>query len=279
MFKAKLIALYYAFKIVTCSCNSEVPKGFVNLRKESKVEKLGKLPDEIDESSGLQKLSNGNFLTHNDDGEPSLFEIDLSGKMLSKIKIPDVHNTDWEDLTSDPQGNIYIGDFGNNSQQRKDLKIIKLTPHRNVDLIRFSYDDQRQFPASVRNFDNEALFWYKGQLHLFSKSREKENPVSKHYTLPDFQGEYNLTPKEFFPLREPVTAADISPDERFYALMTYGKILFFGIENEEINFLHPLGCIKTRRKQTEALTFISAREILFSNEQGRLYKVTFELPE
>ncbi|WP_304235632.1 hypothetical protein [Jiulongibacter sediminis] len=278
MLKAKFIALYYAFKIMTCSCNSEVSMGFVNLRAESKIEKLGKLPEIIDESSGLALLHNGNILTHNDDGEPALFEIETSGKLISKKIINGTQNTDWEDLTTDPENNIYIGNFGNNFQNRKDLRIFKYNPSNSTESITFRYADQSQFPAPIKNFDCEAFFWHNGELHLFTKSWEKKNPISKHYSLPDKAGEYTLRLQEDLPIQQPVTAADISPNGKFYALLTYGKILFFEVKNDEINFKYPLGCIKTRRKQTEALTFISDKEILFSNEQGDLYKVTFDLP-
>ena len=278
MLKAKFIALYYAFKIMTCSCNTEVPKGFVNLRAESKIEKLGKLPDLIDESSGLTFLNNGNLLTHNDDGEPALYEIDLAGKLISKKIISGAQNTDWEDLAIDPENNIYIGDFGNNFQRRKDLKIYKYSASDTIQLIKFQYANQSKYPSPIKNFDCEAFFWKNEKLHLFTKSWEKKNPVSQHYSISDKAGQYIIKPIEDFPVNHPVTAADISPNGKFYALLTYGKILFFEIRNDEINFSYPIACIKTRRKQTEALTFISDREILFSNEQGDLYRVTFNLP-
>ena len=35
-------------------------------------------------------------------------------------------NIDWEDLTSDSIGNIYIGDFGDNKKERKTYVIYKV---------------------------------------------------------------------------------------------------------------------------------------------------------
>jgi len=55
--------------------------------------------------------------------------------------------------------------------------------------------------------------------------------------------------------------------------LTYGKILIFGIKNEKINFKQPLECLKTRRKQTEALLFVTNSEIIFTNEQQELFAI------
>jgi sugar lactone lactonase YvrE len=35
-------------------------------------------------------------------------------------------NIDWEDITKDKDGNLYVGDFGNNDNERKDLCIYKI---------------------------------------------------------------------------------------------------------------------------------------------------------
>jgi hypothetical protein len=35
-------------------------------------------------------------------------------------------NIDWEEITKDKEGNLYIGDFGNNENKREDLCIYKI---------------------------------------------------------------------------------------------------------------------------------------------------------
>lgn len=61
-------------------------------------------------------------------------------------------NTDWEDLTMDDKGNLYIADVGNNLNERKDLCVLKLNANSafqsdsiNVEKIYFSYAGQRFF--------------------------------------------------------------------------------------------------------------------------------------
>jgi hypothetical protein len=273
MLKIKLSLLYYAMKMALCSCASEENKGFVNFRPESSIVKIGTLPQVANESSGLAKASDSTFYTHNDSGgENELFEIDKKGKLINTLKVHGAKNKDWEELAEDDKGNIYIGDFGNNSQKRKDLVIYKVKDGIS-DEIEFKYKDQKDFPADKKNFDCEAFFWFNGELHLFSKGKEPKELITKHYVIPDEPGKYSIKPKEELILKETVTAADISPDKSMFALLTYGKVLFFGIENQQINFDHPLGCLKTKRKQTEAILFISNSEIIFSNEQQELFLI------
>ena len=137
------------------------------------------LPVELQESSGLLTLNSGNtFWTHNDSGnDPHLFEIDTICNILKKVVVRNLPNVDWEEITSDTEGNVYIGDFGNNNNDRKDLKIywIKNLQENKSDtidasVISFRFANQIGFPPteSYRNFDMEAFIWYQGNLHLFS---------------------------------------------------------------------------------------------------------------
>ena len=71
--------------------------------------------------------------TIEDSGNDSnLFGLDSSGKIVKKITITNASNIDWEDLTSDAQGNIYIGDFGNNNEKREHFRILKIN-HNDLD--------------------------------------------------------------------------------------------------------------------------------------------------
>jgi hypothetical protein len=87
-----------------------------------------KLPSIIDESSGLAFYNDTLLITHNDSGDkPLLYFFTLRGKLVHTLFIENALNEDWEDITSDNQGNIYIGDIGNNNNKRKDLKIYKIS--------------------------------------------------------------------------------------------------------------------------------------------------------
>ncbi|MDH6254420.1 hypothetical protein M2347_004147 [Chryseobacterium sp. H1D6B] len=146
------------------------------------------LNNKIQESSGLS-LFNGKLYTFNDSGNaPELFEIDkTSGEILNTFKI-DAQNKDWEALTNDGE-NFYIGDVGNNTGTRKDLKIYKVSfkdEHLNNDSIKtisFHYPEQQDFTSKNLNndFDAEAMIYLNGKLHLFTK--EWASKSTTHYVI------------------------------------------------------------------------------------------------
>ncbi len=276
MIKYKLLALYYAFKIATCSCEKDTATGFNNWASEKEIEKTGFLNPVINESSGLVKTQEGKIFTHNDSGgQARVFEIAENGTLLNVVEIS-AANKDWEDLAADKKGNVYIGDFGNNLNARKDLTIYKWGKVK-TESISFSYADQTFTEGELKLFDCEAFFWHNDSLYLFTKSWEKKEQLTKMYVIPDKPGNYTPKPRVSLILHEPVTAADINPSGDHFALLTYGKVLIFEIRNGEISFDNPLACIKTGRKQTEGITFINDSELLISNEQGELFKLKIPL--
>ena len=133
---------------------------------------------EIDESSAIIKsrIWENVYWTLNDSGdEARIFPFSKDGKVLrakwykkeAGVYIPDAVNIDWEDMTTDDQGNIYIGACGNNDNMRRDLAIYIIkdpfpastSKTRIFRTINFYYPEQTKFPADPNNFDCEAIFW------------------------------------------------------------------------------------------------------------------------
>lgn len=276
MLKWKLIMLLFGIKTATCDCSFESKSGFKNARSQSKITKTGNLPPKLNESSGLTFVKeNNNFLTHNDSSnESEIFIINDKGELQNTKQYPQLKNNDWEDITTDRYGNIYIGDFGNNSQMRTNLAIYKVNGDK-IDTISFRYEDQLTFPPNVKNFDCEAFFWHQNKLYLFSKNWEQGLKTCKLYAIPDQAGNYILQPIDQFVLKTQVTAADINPKGDEFVLLTYGKAIFFGIENGVINFSQPKYCRKTKRMQTEAIAYKNDKQLYFTNEQGKIFNLKF----
>lgn len=276
----KLVYLLFALKTVFCTCNPDKrTNGFDKVRSHYKISKIGKLPAVADESSGIARAQRNTFWTHNDSGgKPALYEIDSTGKLLSTKVIPNAKNSDWEDLAQDNQGTIYIGDFGNNGNTRRSLTVYKVTEGASeAEEITFSYADQKDFPPSKDNlnFDCEAFFYHKNNLYLFSKNRSPTNHMVKIYRLPAEKGNYSVLPMDSIAIKTQVTSADISPDGKTFALLTYGKILLFGIENEIINFKKPTACFRFAKKQAEALLFVNNTDMIVTNEQSEIFRITY----
>ena len=163
-------------------------KGQLNLRR------VASFPTELNEISGIQYVQQ-NFWAINDGGNPTLlYQIDTFGNILRSFFIP-ATNIDWEDLCSDGDSMLYIGDFGNNNNNRTDLAIyrINLNQPQNDTFypvrLPFSYSDQFGFPPSGSrlHFDCEAFIIINDTFHLFSKNRTFPfDGWVKHYQLPVF---------------------------------------------------------------------------------------------
>ncbi|WP_205504096.1 hypothetical protein [Rufibacter psychrotolerans] len=245
------------------------------------LSRLAKLPRAVVESSGLELADAPHtYWTHNDAGNaPVLYQINEQGKLLKEVTVPNASNTDWEDLTKDNAGYLYIGDMGNNSNKRKDLKIYKVALKGGVKTqeIKFTYEDlpAGKIAKEDRNFDCEAFFWHGGKLYLISKDRGASR-YAKLYALPDDAGTHTarlVTKKE---LPGMVTSADLSPDGRRLAVLTYGKLYLFPVSKGSTQFLaqQPQVLDLPQSGQVEAVLFKDNRHLLITNEEGTLFKYT-----
>lgn len=280
MYTQKLISFLLFGYTLFCNCLTDpADSGFERNKGSYKVKAYARMPEGFLESSGLIRIGDGegSFWTHQDSGNPSfLYRMEADGSITDTLQLS-LPNQDWESLASDPGGNIYIGDFGNNAHKRQNLRVFRLGADGGAaDTISFSYPDQDSFPPEDRkkqNFDCEAFFWHNNRLHLFSKSYGSK--IVKHYSLPDSGGQYVARLEEEMPLKGLVTGAALRPDGRELALLAYGRIYLFKIsEDQEGLMQHPYKCISLAgRAQTEAITYLNNSNLLVTNEQGKLFYV------
>ncbi len=278
MLSHAVAAFWIALKTVFCNCHADRNDNhFVPQRSQYTVSRLKRLPAVIGESSGLVfDPGTRGLWTHNDGGSPpELFQLDSTGQLQRTLPIP-ASNVDWEDLTRDPAGHFYIGDFGNNANNRRNLCIYRLHPNQvnRVDTIRFSYVDQHQFPPGKDslNFDCEAFFFQADSLYLFSKNRGR-GPVSV-YALPARPGNFVAQRVGQIRMNRMVTGAAISPSGNRFALLTYGKILLFTLVPGDPLLSHPAACIRFSHAQTEGITFVNDTTLMVTNEQRKLFLVS-----
>ncbi|WP_400076460.1 hypothetical protein [Winogradskyella sp. R77965] len=201
------------------------------------------LPLDLNEVSGIaaDTVNDVIWMVNDSGNKPILYGLNSKGEIVKSIVIK-AKNRDWEDLTMDTEGNVYIGDFGNNSNDRKNLSILKIssdslktnskyiTPER----IRFTYPEQKKFPPkkSKRHFDCEAFFFFKDSLYLFTKSRSpKEKSKTNLYQLPSKKGKYKAKFLSSFDTCEDsecwVTSADINEKGNKMALLTENSVFMF----------------------------------------------------
>lgn len=206
------------------------------------------LPSQLEEASGTETVRNSNLIwLHNDSGNKArLYGMNKKGKIIKELKI-DAENHDWEDLTSDDEGNIYIGDFGNNDNERKDLSILKVKASKldndkkiDVKRISFYFENQDKFPPKKKNmyFDCEAFFYFKDNLYLFTKSRVKDDHgKTSLYKIPTKKGRHKAhligTYNTCKYVSCWITSADISNDGKKVALLTQKAVwVFTNFEND-----------------------------------------------
>jgi hypothetical protein len=258
--------------------------------------KIDPLAPVLDESSGLQ-WAGGSLWSFNDGGHAAvLFRMDTaSAKISQTVTLEGASNVDWEDVAFDGT-HLYIGDFGNNGGNRKDLKIYRFPlrvipaykanksfeiPAEHIDVIRFRYADQPQPPAikGINNtpFDCEAMIVEEEKIHLFTKNWT--NASTTHYVIDGVkEGNYTAKPVETLAVNYLVTAADKVPGSDTVMLIGYQ------VRGAGAHFMHLLTGFRdglyfngNKRRidlpgvaeigQVEGLTFRNSRYGYISNEK------------
>lgn len=165
--------------IVSCSQNEN--KIFHS--EVGKLEILHQLPKKLKETSGIVlSADQKNYWIIADRGNKNkVYGLDFNGEIVAEIEIKHAENNDWEDIAQDSNGFTYIGDFGNNDNDRKNLAIYKValnssqTETEVLQTTTFSYPDQTEFPPKKSElfYDCEAFIVYQDQFYLFTKNRSK----------------------------------------------------------------------------------------------------------
>ncbi|NOU47102.1 MAG: hypothetical protein HOO86_08575 [Bacteroidales bacterium] len=244
------------------------------------------LPEIVTESSSLVFFRDRLWTTNDSGGKPVIYALDtLTGQVVQEITVAHVKNVDWEELTMD-HDYLYIGDFGNNSGSRTDLKIYKVllneipiekkdTVHAGI--ITFTYPDQKSFDRNFNhNFDCEAFVATEDSLYLFSKNREDQQ--TKVYSLPKQAGNYVADLKTTFDARGLITGAAYNMEENELALVGYVQNIytpfvwllsefqsddFFGGNKRRIDFPNLISV------QTEGICFVKEDKMKISAERSR----------
>ncbi|WP_462160194.1 hypothetical protein [Pseudoalteromonas sp. GB56] len=143
--------------------------------------KYTSLDPKLREISGIEFDKRGKLWAINDGGDgPFLYQVNNQGHIDKRIEITNAKNIDWEDMTQNEFGHFFIGDFGNNLNERRWLTIYKIENPIDIkgstteaEIIKFTYKDLWEAPVTPerRNFDLEAFVEYQHHLYLFTKNR------------------------------------------------------------------------------------------------------------
>jgi len=228
--KSKIIAL--AVVLLSCQADTDV------------LQTIFTFPEELKEISAVETLPKSDLVwTLEDSGNaPELYALNLKGDIINTLKITNATNIDWEELTSDNEGNLYIGDFGNNHNTRKDLCIYKVDASQLKNeqatasqKIEFYFPQQHEFPPkeSEKQYDIESFFLYNGVFYLFTKNRSSEfDGTTLMYGIPNIAGNHAAKLMGSFKscgdFRNcAITSADISPDGKKIVLLSCSHAWIF----------------------------------------------------
>jgi hypothetical protein len=184
----------------------------------------------LSETSGIIFWEN-QFWTHNDNSDTNIYALDtLYGRIVQPWPMSNIKNTDWEEISQDKDF-IYIGDIGNNSGNRDDLKIYMarkssiLNNSAVFDSVCFTYEDQTDFtPAAYdSDFDCEAFIVSSDSIYLFTK--EWVSNRTKVYSLPKTPGNYVAKQGASYNVNGLITGSVYLEEERIVVLTGYNKRL------------------------------------------------------
>ncbi len=271
-----LLPVYFLLKSLFAGCHAEIKySGFKRDRIHS-IQRVLDIDTTVKESSGLA-CHKGLLWTIGDSGTPpEVYGLNEDGKLVTTIKHAQLKNSDWEELCIDKtNGRFFIGDFGNNANKRKDLKVYVLDSAKQVSVHPFSYALQNEFPPAkpLRNYDCEAMVYTNDTLILFSKNRGL--PLVKWYRLPLTGEPQVLEPSRELYLKGMVTAAAYDEPSGHLVLLAYGKMYWFKVEQHDVINAKPWLIKKIPfYGQIEAICFDEEGNMIFSNEKGKRWKVT-----
>jgi hypothetical protein len=247
---------------------------------------------DLKEISGLEYVNNNLWGIEDSGNESNLYKINpVTGN--HEAFVVNAENNDWEDITADKQGNLYIGDTGNNDNDRKNLAIIKVSPDNPGKVLQtttFYYPEQTDFPAKKkqRHFDCEGFFEYNGYFYLFSKNRslDSDGTVLVH-KVPNRPGNFAAEAAGSFTTCKnfrscAIAGADISADGKTVALISGNKLwLLTGYKGDNFaqGLLTPydLGDVT----QKESICYKDKKTLFIADEKskkegGKLYEIALK---
>lgn len=190
-----------------------------------KLTVIADIPNHLKEVSACEITSKSDLIWVIEDAgnDNHLFGLDESGSIKKDLIVLNSKNTDWEDLTSDAQGNIYIGDFGNNSKKRKNFTIYKIAnPNDAIDKVSAEIINFK-LPEGKNSKDLESFFFFENSFYIFSKERKNcvmfkvTNQIGEQTA--ELIGAFSLDGSD-----NRITSADISDDGKTVVLLNHNKV-------------------------------------------------------
>lgn len=251
--------------------------------KTGNLEVIAEIPTSLKETSAIEQINGSDLLWVIEDSGNSnhLYGLNYDGKIIKDLRVLNAENIDWEDLTSDSEGYIYIGDFGNNDGKRKTYMIYKIPIVENSERSVKAKFIQFTLPKDIDSLDFESFFVHNDFFYLFSKNSK----TCKLFKIPNKVGNHEAAYVSKIKLKgkhNKVTSADISEDGKTVVLLNHDKLWklteysgddFFSGNIDALEFDH--------NSQKEGINLMNNNEVLITDERnkydgGNIYKYKLE---
>jgi hypothetical protein len=215
------------------------------------------LDPQLDEVSGLaaSHVHPDTLWVHNDGGNaPMLYAIGKRGGVLARFRVAGVANTDWEDIAAFDLGGrhyLLIADTGDNGGLRHSAQLHVVEEPRTLAdaTLAPAWSIAFRWPDGPRDCEAVAVDAAHGQVLLISKRHRPPElfvlPLQPGHGLqvarkigtlagipaPD-PAELRDAPRTAR-IRHQVTAADLAPDGRRLAVLTYAELLVYTRRDDE----------------------------------------------
>ncbi|WP_082474383.1 hypothetical protein [Chryseobacterium sp. Leaf201] len=275
------ISILSAFFLLSCNPKAQDSPENEDLKTEFS------LPKKLKEVSGIALSGDKKIIwAIEDQGNKNVvYGLDLQGKPVADVQVSNAENTDWEDITADPQGNIYIGDFGNNDNDRQNLSILKLdlkNASQNsmavTQTTKFRYEGQTEFPPKKSKwlYDCEAFVEMDGNFYLFTKNRSKGfDGTFLVFRVPNKEGDFEAKLIGKLKLEgsysdAAITSAAVNSTKDKIILLNHKNIqVLTGFTADDFNKTKIQAVSLNHNSQKEAVVFLDEKTLLIADEKDK----------
>lgn len=286
--------LFTISSLLLLSCN---PKTENTQAKEDTLKVEFTLPKKLKEVSGIALSQDQKTIWAIEDAgnKNVVYAVDRTGNLIADVVVENAENNDWEDITKDNAGNLYIGNFGNNENDRRNLSILKLdlkeASQKSANVIqttKFHYEGQNEFPPKKSNllYDCEAFVEKEGNFYLFTKNRSKGfDGTFLVFKIPNKEGDFEAKLVAKIKLEgsyndAAITSATINSKNQI-VLLTHKNVHLvssFFENNFTGSFIQKISL--NHNSQKEAVVFLDDRSLLIADEKdkkegGNVYRFQF----
>ncbi|REC54176.1 hypothetical protein DRF62_10710 [Chryseobacterium piscium] len=279
-----MMRILVVFAFMLMSCNPKAQDSVTKSQEDLKTE--FSLPKKLKEVSGIALSQDQKTIWAIEDAgnKNVVYGLNRQGELVNDVLVENVENNDWEDITKDVAGNIYIGDFGNNENDRQNLSILKLDLKNDsqkstkvIQTTKFHYEGQTEFPPKKSNllYDCEAFVEKDGSFYLFTKNRSKGfDGTFLVFQIPNKEGDFEAKLIGKLKLEggysdAAITSAAINSKNEI-VLLTHKNIhVLSGFTANDFNSAKIQKLPLNHNSQKEAVVFVDDKTLLIADEKDK----------